>query len=180
MMVVYNLIDIGLYFFSAGIICVIALSQLYRSSRSYVTVKLGFLMIAVVIYGSLAISDSDVAEANIDLNQGRVADARKSFDRSLGFNPFNFSAYLGRAISDPAGLQTDSARNDIQRSLKLFPQYASGLFYHSLIDFRNGYLLSALYHAGAAFHKHRLSKQYRNWYEFVKKKLPSRNLIQRN
>ncbi len=180
MLIFYNLIDIGLYFFSVGIIFSIVLSQIYRKKTSKIVIKIFMFFLCSLIYGLMYLSDDYLSEANIFLNQNDIISARKFYEKSISINPLNYSALLGKASLLPNGINSKQGLELIDKALDVFPEYGVALFQKSVIEYKNGHFLSALYYAGAANKKNQLNKQYRNWYEFIKKNLPSRNTIKRN
>ena len=181
MLIFYNFIDIGFYFFAAGMIYSIAASQVYRKeSKQNINIHLLVLIVSVFIYGIIYMSDDYVSEANIELSMNKKAKAETLYEKSLKMNPYNFIALLGKANTSKGGIYSIEGSELIDNALMIFPDYGEALFNKSLVSYRKGYFLSALYYAGAASNKNRFNTKYRKWYEFNKKNLSSRNTVKRN
>jgi len=174
MLLLYNLIDIGMYFFSAAVIFVVALSQIYPKRLKGNTISIVLLIISSLLYGAIYLSDSYLSEANLLVGLRKESKAYFMYEKSLKINPYNFTAILGK--SGFKELNINEKNYLIDSALKIFPNYAVGLYKKSIIEYKRGHLLNALYYSGVAYKKSKINKVYRKWYEFIKRNLPSRNI----
>lgn len=178
-LLVYNLVDIGIYFFSTGIIAVITLSQLFP--YRYITHhpgqareprwKKAMLFIILAALSSLmlveSIADSSRVEGDIMQSQGNFSGAARCYRASFNLNPFNYRALLGYASIQIAQAQPSIAEKYLERALELDPDSALGNYLMSKIHFQNQRLFNALYHAAAASKKNPINQRYQDWYHYL-------------
>lgn len=177
-LLVYNLIDIGIYFFSSGVIAVIALSQLYpcgfktgaAGGKEPVTrrwVVLTGLMVCLLLLSVDYIADNNRIEGDILQSRREFGEAAERYRSSLDLNPYNYKALIGYATMQLLKSQPGEAQLYLERALDLYPDIAPGHFLMSRIHYKNQRLFSALHHAAAAAKKNPLSGRYGKWLEYL-------------
>lgn len=167
-MLVYNLIDIGFYFFSAGIVTVVLLSQIYEKRSEKYKLNLSILVILSILLIVQTFSDNYQKKANFLLSQKSFEEAEVFYKKSLKVNPFNFKSITGLGNINLIKKNYFESEKYLDRSLKLYPDSAFANYLKSRIDFNKEHFLNSLYHANLAFNKNRLNYEYKRWYEFIK------------
>ena len=180
MLLFYNIIDIGFYFIITGIFFSFILSQIYPKQAKNKKLAISLLLICSGLYGLIYLSNNNLTEANIFLNMNKINKARNLYEKSIKLNPFNSASIMGKALTLDKSSNSQKRLELINKALKISPEYGFALYNKSLIEYKMGHLLSAFYYAGAAYKKNMLNNNYRKWYEFIKKNLPSRNIIKRD
>lgn len=177
----YNLLDIGFYFFTAGLITVIILSQLYpyranhnKKSQLKFKLNLAVLLLLGTLLGIQAFSESYRQSGDLSLNQGEFENSRVHYQKSLFFNPFNHRSLVGLAHIHFNNGNSQECESYLVRALNLFPEAAYANYLTSELFFQKECYFKSLFHANVAFRKNRLSKKYRNWYRFIKNNLQQR------
>lgn len=177
----YNLLDIGFYFFSAGLITVIILSQLYpahnytnNKKRVKFKLNLAVVLVMAVLMGIQAISDNYRQSADLLLNRGDFENSKHYYQKSLFVNPFNYQSTVGLAYIHYNNGHVQDSESFLTRALKVFPDAAFANYLMSEFYFQKESYFKSLYHAHIAFRKNRLSKKYQNWYKFIKNNLQQR------
>jgi O-antigen ligase len=177
--ILYNIVDIGLYFFPAGVAAVIALSQVYRREYQEVTWKGNGRLImnaaGCIVLGLLMIVESASA------NQRRTADFQDAqqeyksawlyYKKSLNINPFDYHSLVK---AGQAGFRFHNpTRGEIylDRALILYPYLAAANYLKSQIEFRRGHFFKAFFFAATAVNKYKMDDQYEQWYNYLKKHL---------
>lgn len=169
----YNLIDIGFYFFPAGLAGVIVLSQIYpaheyKSTKSpskrhtYAALAASFLL--GLLLAADAFSESYRVEADILNLQKQYREAEVDYKRSLIFNPYNFRALIGYGSARFYGKDTAESRKYLEKALGLYPESAAAHYLVSKIELSEGRPWQAFFHASQAYRKNNLNTEYRNWY----------------
>jgi O-antigen ligase/polysaccharide polymerase Wzy-like membrane protein len=179
----YNLMDIGLYFFAAGIITVIILSQIYpvqyeekkvnwQMGKGLVLISSVCLVLSVVLILE-TISNNRRKDADFMKSQSNFNGAVAGYKSALTLNPFNYKALTG--YSDYSNLQgSDVALNTekyLNQSLTLNPDSAFSHYLKSQLLMKKNLFIMAYYHAAAAHQKNKLITQYKLWYQSLKKSL---------
>jgi O-antigen ligase len=185
-LLLYNAIDIGFYFFSSGIIAVIALSRIYplksplhgeKKPKGAAVNRLQLIAVAVtlVLTGSLllmeAVSDNYEKDGNFFLSQKQYEEALQGYEKSLAFNPYNYKSLTGTAYYYYLTGDTDNALRYLDRSLALYPEGGFENYLKSRVEFKRRRFFSAFYHAAAAYRKNQMNKSYKQWYQFIRKSL---------
>jgi tetratricopeptide (TPR) repeat protein len=149
-LLVYNLIDIGTYFFAAGLALVVTLALLLPRPKRVTAAPLAAL--AILALGLLAaeVSASAQREGDLLLHLQQVPEARRMYQRSLALNPVSWRALGGmaqvcRRLGDAAG-----ERRALERLLEVNPLSASANLQYAQLVLRDGEYLTALRHAAAA------------------------------
>ncbi len=184
-LLIYNFIDIGFYFFSAAVAFVVVLSQIYpyRESEpnmapvsrwhSRVIFGIFFLLAALLLLETL--SDSQRNSADFLSSQKEYGGAIVAYKKSMALNPFNFKAQVGYAAL-PIPAQVDSQQGKrvaeavfyLDRALLLNPDSPFANYLKSRFLFQKKQYLSALYFAYAAQQKNKLLDEYKTWLTFLR------------
>ena len=173
----YNLIDIGLYFFSAGIIAVVVLSQLYPSKQPLLKFngqKIATLSVFLILSTFLvveAISDSSRKEGDFLNSQKEYDSATVFYKRSLKVNPFNYKAMVGLANIMFSGPDSNEAQHYLQQALALNPDYPYANFLQSRVLYKQKRYLKSFYYAQTAHQKNKLNPVYKKWADALHKNL---------
>jgi tetratricopeptide (TPR) repeat protein len=174
----YNLIDIGFYFFAAGVVGGVVLSQVYRVSTVSVREKdrrfklsLAMLILPALIMGVESVSESFRTEGEILLNQNHPGEAALQFKKSFNINPFNYKAITGYGLIQLAEKNREEGERYLDRALESYPDSSAAHFLKSKTELARGHLLNAFYHAAVAHGKNRIDARYRNWYRGLKANL---------
>jgi O-antigen ligase len=167
-MLVYNLIDIGFYFFSAGIITVVIVSQIYEKKNEKYCLNLSILVILSIFLMVQTFSGNYQKKANFLLSQKNFEEAEIYYKKSLKINPFNFKSLTGLGNINFIKNNYLESEKYLNESLKLYPDSAFANYLKSKVDFKKEHFLNSLYHASLAFNKNRLNYEYKRWYEFIK------------
>lgn len=159
----YNLLDIGNYFFAAGLVTALCLSQIFPSGRR--TRPLTVLTLAGLACTLLLAewSESVRRQADFQASQQEYENAARTYARSLRINPFAYRPFLGLALIQRLQKNDDAAQYWLERFLALDPQMGYANFLISVMHFQKGRYLSALYFAEEARRANRLSRQYQKW-----------------
>ena len=186
--IVYNLIDIGFYFFSAGLITAVVLSQIYGDvsavdsvesaplqRKRMPTLLIGILFFLSALLAIEAISDNFRKNADYLKAQKEISEATKLYDLSIALNPYNYKAMTGYAsiphILDGNNNQNQKASGYLNRSLELNPDSAYAHYLKSSQLFIQQHYLGAYYHAEAAKQKNPIIDYYKEWVSYIKKNL---------
>lgn len=175
-LVVYNLIDIGFYFFVAGLMGVVMLSQIYPAAGKNKTafrLNMVILVLLSILLGVESASENYRAEAEVLRSQNQLADAGIKYKKSVAINPFNFKSLSGLALLELSSKNREEGELYLDRVLALYPDSSTGHYLKSRAQLEGGHLFSAFYHAARAHEKNRIEKRYRDWYRRLKKNLES-------
>jgi tetratricopeptide (TPR) repeat protein len=163
----FSLMDVGIYFFAAGLFFAIAVSQVFsfpgHSRQAYLWPAIALAMLLLV--GELSADRQKTAD--LDLARGELARAEKRYSQALRLNPWAYRAWLGRAaIACTLGRGTE-AEKLYARVLQIYPRQAYANFMVSQAAYRRGAYLTALAHARHAALANRKNNEYQRWYESV-------------
>ena len=175
-LIVYNLIDIGIYFFAAGFLLVTALSQVYRRDGPPRTRWLIPALPLVVILIAGALSRDTLQEGRILLARQRFPEATASFTRSLGWNPWNSAAHMGLGMCHLLNHRLPAARLAVDRALSIQPGAPYGHFLMSRIRFAQERYQDALFHADRAALRRPGHAPYIRWATFLESLFANENL----
>ncbi len=173
--ILYNLIDIGLYFFSASLLFTIIISQLYRDEnppkKSAVV-----LVIILLLIQSLAFYSSGLRKTgSFHFNFKRFDKAKRYFRKSLAINKFNYNATLGLAKTTYAKNNFNESEKMLKRVIKMNGFIPYSHFLISRIYYIKKEYISSFYHAAKANSLNSKNRNYNKWYKFLKNNL-ERNL----
>ncbi|MCK4761853.1 MAG: O-antigen ligase family protein [Candidatus Aminicenantes bacterium] len=170
----YNLIDIGFYFFSAAVVGVVCLSQVYRRS---VENKRGFkLNMALTFFLGLFLAAGNFSDmyrhrGDFWLNQADYTEAGNNYGISLKINPYNIRSLAGCAYIQYHNNNIPRCEHYVDRALQILPGAGFANFLASRIAYKRKQYLRALYYAGKAREKNRLNLQYKRWYDSIENNL---------
>jgi O-antigen ligase len=178
----YNLIDIGFYFFSAGIAAVVVLSQLYphpiyqEGCRKKRTLKLNLLVLALLsaLLAVETISENYRSEGDLLMNQKYDDRAEINYKKSFRIHPYNFKVLMGYGSLNFSRNKPGAAEKYLDRALTLYPDSSFAHYWKSKIELKKGHLFKAFFHASHAYRKNPLDSRYKKWYLEMKNYLEKR------
>lgn len=170
----YNLIDIGFYFFPAGLAGVIALSRIYPSENREFKLNLVVLVLLAALLSLNALSENYRGEGDLLMNQGYAADAEINYKKSITVNPFNFKTLMAYSKLELSRNDLEKAEKKLARSLDIYPDSSFSHFLMSEIQLKKGHLVQAFFHAAHAHQKNIIDSTCQNWYLEIKKHLEAR------
>lgn len=167
----YNLIDIGFYFFSASLLFTLIASQIYRKKSPLPKTAVLATLILLIPQLLIFVSSGMRKSGSFHLNFNRIGKAEVYFLKSIRINKFNYRSLLGLA-------KTSYARGDIAKSdrylkrvlvLNNYSPYAH--FLRSRILYMQKSYLSSFYHAGKARSLNKRNSEYQSWFNFIRSNL---------
>ncbi len=161
----YNLIDIGVFFHVVGLALVVTLALLRPEPGPPGRLRLLGAVLLTLPLLAAAISDRWQVQGDIHSSLQQVAQAERAFRRSLAINPTAWRAATGLAQVRSARGDEAEARRLLARALELNPHTANGHYLYSRSLFRAGEYLAALIHAGAACAITPNNTALRKWHE---------------
>ncbi|MCP4219740.1 MAG: hypothetical protein GY765_34220 [bacterium] len=182
-LVVYNIIDIGFYYFPAGITGAIVLSQLYRRTSaipdtgggapngravSLLTAALLLLAIPMVLQH---MSDNYGRDADFLINQRQLEDAEAKYKKSISFNPFNFRSMMGCANLYLSTGNYREAETYVDKALDIYPHSSFAHYQKSRVLLGKRQFAGALFHAARAHRENPEKDHYRTYYTNIKEQL---------
>lgn len=173
-LVVYNLIDIGFYFFAAGLMGVVVLSRIYPAAaktKAQYRLNLVILVLLSILLGVESVSESYRGEAEVLRNQDHPVEAGVNYTKSVAVNPFNFKSLSGLALLELSAQNPGKGGQYLDRILTLYPDSSAGHYLKSRVELAGGHLFRAFYHAARAHEKNPIEKKYRDWYRRLKENL---------
>jgi tetratricopeptide (TPR) repeat protein len=191
----YNTIDIGFYFFSAGITAAVTLSQVYPLKRHQplphiaaepvikkdekitpgkdirlIMMMMGFALLCLLMLAE-SISQNHRQTADFLYSQKDYENARQYYRKSFNINPFNYNALVKYAELCLRFNHPGEAEKYLDKALKLYPDLSLAHYLQSQICFKRKKLFEAYYNSAAAYYKNRLNTQYKQWFEFLRQNL---------
>jgi tetratricopeptide (TPR) repeat protein len=189
----YNLIDIGFYFFAAGVISAVVVSQIYplaqrenqrawsfKTNPAWTALLAVFVMLSALLSVE-GLSDNQRKEADFLKAQKEYGQAKAYYQKSIRLNPFNFKAmtgYASLALKETGVEVTPESEYYLDRALALNPDSPYASYLKSRFEYQNNHYVNALYHAAAAHRKNNRVNHYKQWYELNRRNLE--NAINRN
>ncbi len=175
----YNLIDIGLYFFSASLLFALIMSQLYRKKTPLPKTAVLITLILIIPQILIFVSSGMRKSGSFHLNFNRISKAEGYFLDSLHFNKFNHKSLLGLAKTSYAKKDINKADKYLEKVIALNDYNPYAHFLKSRILYIKKKYLSSFYHAGKSISLNRRNIEYKSWYDFLNTNL-SRDLKQKN
>lgn len=177
----YNLLDIGFYFFSAALAMTIVLSQIYFSKNDRKQLRSrGFKsnLAVLLCLGALMILQSIAAgfqkRGDFLVNQKDFAKAEINYQKCLTVNPLSFKSKMGLAFIEFEKSAFENCKHYLKDALALYPESAFGHYLMSKIRFQENRFFNSFFHASKAYRKDRLNLQYQKWYTYLRDNLQSR------
>lgn len=165
--ILYNSIDIGIYFFSSALIGTILLSQMFRSIKPPSRISGIALLLISLIYSSLYISSTYSIDGGLLLNQKKYIESMKKFKKSTFLNKFDYRNYSGIATLNLIQKNFNVAEKNIDLSLKLNHESGYSHYIKSKICQIKKKYFTALWHAFIATKLNDNNKLYKEWYQFL-------------
>ncbi len=162
--ILYNLIDIGFYFFSASLIFILISSQLYKVNTPIPKMATPIAFILIIVQILLFISSGQRRSGSFHLNSRRFDQAAVYFKNSLKFNKFNLRALQGLADTSYSTGKISEADEYLIRILELNDYNPYAHYLKSRILYGKKMYLSSLYHAGKAESLNKRNYEYKKWY----------------
>ncbi len=166
--VLYNLIDIGFYFFPASLIFTLIISQIYRKNdplpKINIILAVSFILIQLLVFTS----SSNRKSGSFHMNFKRFDKAELYFKKSLNFNKYNHKSLMGLATTNYAKGDKKNSDRYLGKVLLLnnFNPYAN--FLKSKISYSEGKYLTSFYYAGRAKSLNIRNREYKKWFDFLK------------
>ena len=180
LILLFNMFDVGNYFFTAGIAFAIAFSQVFAvAGRS----RWGYFA-AIALCASLVlvneVSSDRQRAADLSFVRGETARAEGYYLQALRFNPWSYRALLGRAAIAQKNNDPSGAERLFARTLSVYPGHAYANYMLSHAALRRGAYLTAMAYAGRAMQANKKNKPYQRWHEFIKANIAHRLTLSGN
>lgn len=167
----YNLVDIGFYFFAAGIAGVVCLSQIYPRKTGKFRLNIVFLILLSALMLVENISETYQRRGEFWFNQNDYHNAEINYKKSLKINPYNLRALMGCAKIHYDRRDYAGAEYCINKVLNIYPDSSFANALKTNIVYRQRKYFSSLYHARTAANKNRLNRIHKRQYENIKNSL---------
>lgn len=178
---IYNLLDIGFYFFSSALAAVVILSQMYRDREETIAptkavskFNLGALMGLGLVLVLGTVSDGFQKKGDFQFHQEDFSRSGESYRKSLFFNPWNHRALVGVALIAFNREHFVECERYLMRLFSMYPGSAFANHLMSKLQYNRQRFLLSFYYASHAFGKDRLNPQYAGWCSLIKEHLQER------
>ncbi len=167
LILLFNLFDVGNYFFASGLAFAVVFSQLLANNEK---ARPRYFILAVLAAAALLVNEVSAGRQKAgDLWLGRqdILQASSQYRRALELNPFAYRAWLG--LAHGAWRQNDlpGAEKALERVLAIHPQQPYANYLRSLTAQRCGAYLTMLAHSRLAARLDRKNREYQRWHEFI-------------
>lgn len=169
LLLLFNLFDVGSYFFAAGISLAVVLSQVGNSGprlqlrpRHVVAVA---LPAALLLAHAVAVGRQQ--EGDLWLSRNEPGLAAGHYRAALKIEPFSYRSWLGLATIAWQSGEIGEAELALDKALKIFPDQPYANYLYSLVSWRQGALRTSLAHASRARAGNRKDKRYQRWHEHI-------------
>ncbi|MCX6557968.1 MAG: O-antigen ligase family protein [Candidatus Aminicenantes bacterium] len=174
LILLFNLFDVGNYFFAAGIGFAVACSQLSDLGGR----KRGlYFWPAAVLAIVLLVNEIGVDRqktADLWLVRGEFGRAEGCCRQALRINPLSYRSWLGMAAIAQKKGDSEAAERSYGKILEIYPGQAYANFMFSHAAFRRNAYLTALLYAGRAAAANKKNHEYQRWHEYIKTHLADR------
>ncbi len=176
----FNMIDIGNFFFAAGVSFAIVLSQVVRLPEPVRPRQVAALVLPAIVLLVHAAAAGRQQAGDLWLSRGEPLRAENSYRSALKLEPFSYRAWLG--LAHVAWERNDGPATEkcLARVLGAFPGQAYAHYLSSQIAVRRGAYLTALAHARQAAEANRKNNEYQRWHDFVKATIARRPALPGN
>lgn len=180
LILLFNMFDIGNYFFAAGISFVVAFSQVARvqglSRRGHVIAVV--LLAAVLLFHHIGVNRQQAGD--LWLSRQEPGRAEALYRSALKVNPFSYRSWLG--LAHIAWQRKDQSAADLalKKVLEIFPGQPYANYLVSLSLWRRGAYGTALAASARAAKGNLKNKEYQRWHEFVQNNLSRQPAIPGN
>jgi len=164
----YNLIDIGFYFFSAGIAGAICLSRIYPRQDKHFKLNMAILVLLSIFLIAENISDTFQKRGEYWLNQKDYIEAENNYKKSLKINPYNLRSLMGYAKIRYDKTDYPGSEYYLDKILTIFPDSSFANTMKTNIAYKKKQYFRSFYHARTASNKNRLNRNYKRQYETIK------------
>ncbi|TFG75426.1 MAG: tetratricopeptide repeat protein [Chrysiogenales bacterium] len=167
LIMLFNIFDVGNYFFAAGISFAVVFSQLFRvDGPARLRHAVAMALLAVV----LLVNEAGAAQqrtADLWLGRQDLVQAEAQYRRALALSPLAYRSWLG--LAHIAWQQNDFSKAEriLKKVLQIYPKQAYANYRLSQAAQRRGAYLTALVHAHQAAAADKKNKEYQRWYEFI-------------
>jgi O-antigen ligase len=169
LLLLFNLFDVGSYFFAAGVSFAIALSQI-GGAETRPRLR-PFHAFAVAVPAALLLAHAAAVsrqqEGDLWLSRREPVDAARHYRASLGIEPFSYRSWLGLAAVAWQRGDRREAELALTRVLTIYPEQPYANYLYSIAAWRRGALRTALAHAARAAAGNARDRQYQRWHEHV-------------
>ncbi len=167
LILLFNIFDVGNYFFAAGISFAIVFSQLFvRPGR----VRPGLIAALALLAGLLLVNEASSSQqrtADLWLGWQDPVQAGTHYRRALELNPYAYRSWLGLAHIAWQKKDFPEAERILKRVLHIFPGQPYANFLLSQAAQRRGAYLTALALSRQAAAADKQNKKYQRWHEFI-------------
>lgn len=174
LILLFNLFDVGIYFFAAGIGLAVACSQLFepKGRRRGLYLWPAAVLAAVLLVNEIGVDRQKTAD--LWLVRGEFGRAESGYRQALRINPYSYRAWLGLAAVARKKGDSAAAERIYEKILDIYPGQAYANYMFSQAAFRRNEYLTALLYAGRATAANKKSLEYQRWHEFIKTHLADR------
>jgi len=169
--VLYNLVDIGLYFFSASLIFALTTSQIFRKSEPLPKANIIFAVLLIIPQLFIFTSSGNRKSGSFHLNFKRFSEAELYFKKSLTFNKYNYKSLLGLGIVNYAKKNNKESNRYLKKTLRLNEFIPYTHFLRSKLLHLEGKYLTSFYHAKKAMSLNTRNGEYKKWFYFLESHL---------
>jgi tetratricopeptide (TPR) repeat protein len=168
LILLFNLLDVGNYFFVAGACFSVALSQIVDLSERSWRLHFGVALLLALPLLVNEISTDRQNTADLWLSRSEYARAESDYHRAIKINPLAYRALLGKSFISQKKNDQAGAERLLEKVLAIYPGQAYANYMFSQAAYRRGAYLTALVHASQAAAANKQNKEYQRWYEFIK------------
>lgn len=169
LLLLFNLFDVGSYFFAAGISFAVVLSQVggtaSRPRLRPLHVAAVALPAALLLAHAVAVSRQQ--EGDLWLSRREPVRAAVHYRTALKIETFSYRSWLGLATVAWQRGDLREAELALDNVLKIYPDQPYANYLYSVVSWRRGALRTALAHASRARAGNRKDKGYQRWHEHV-------------
>jgi tetratricopeptide (TPR) repeat protein len=180
LILLFNLLDVGNYFFAAGACFSVALSQIVDLDKRSWRLPLGMVLLLALALLINKIGIDRQNTADFWLSRTEYARAEHDYNQALKINPLSYRALLGKAFIAQKKDDQAGAERLFTKVLAVYPGQAYANYMLSQAAWRRGAYLTALVYARLAAAANKQNKEYQRWHEFIKTNFTDRLTLSRN
>lgn len=167
LILLFNIFDVGNYFFAAGISFAVVFSQITRVEgparpRHVAAV---FLLAAVLLVNETSAGQQKTGDLWLSRQDHFQAEAH--YRQALALNPWAYRSWLGLAHIAWQQNNFSEAERIFKKVLQIYPEQAYANYRLSQAAQRRGAYLTALVHARQAAAADKKNRKYQRWHEFI-------------
>ena len=179
LILLFNLFDVGNYFFVVGVCFAIAFSQVFPFAARTRRYLWPTVITAIVLLVS-EISVDRQKTGDLMLARRDYAKAERYYLQALQINPFSYRALLGRAAIAQKKADFAGAEQIFGKILAVYPGQAYANFMFAQAAYRRGAFLTAMVYSRRAAEANKKNKEYQRWHEFIKTNFANRLTLSRD